>query len=347
MARKHFRVAQCATGFVGRHAIRAVVAHPLMELVAVKVYTAAKVGLDAGVISGIEPVGIIATDDIARVIAAAPDCVIYAPHLPILDEMCRLLAAGINIVTSRMEFNYRDRIDPEWRQPLEAACAQGGSSLFASGTTPGWSTEIIPLALLTKLRRLDCITLTEFADCSMRPTPEMLFDLLHFGADPATLDPNEPHVTTISTPPSISMTADAVGLTLDDVVCRKEYALTRNRVEILAGSVEVGTIGAMRMIIEGVHKGRVVIRRVTTWYVTKDVEPQWEFGDRGWHYSVEGDVPLDVTIYAPVDSPEHYTSISSGFTANPIVNAVSSVCEVSPGIKHLAELPQILPYFGD
>jgi 4-hydroxy-tetrahydrodipicolinate reductase len=65
--------------------------------------------------------------------------VVYAPHEADFDDVCRLLEAGINLSTSRMEFNYRGRMAPELLARIEAACARGGSSLYATGSTPGSS----------------------------------------------------------------------------------------------------------------------------------------------------------------------------------------------------------------
>jgi 4-hydroxy-tetrahydrodipicolinate reductase len=345
MARKHYRVAQWGTGNVGMRALRAVIEHPLFELVGVKVYADAKIGRDAGELCGAARTGVIATRNIEDIIAAKPDCVIYMPDRAEMDMLCRLLEAGINIATSRMEFNGRDKIEPEVRRKLESACARGKASLYATGSTPGLFIENIPFALSALLRRLDCLTLTDFADMSSRNSPEMLFEILRFGSDPASLDSKAPFGTAISTPPSLTMMAAAMGLPLDDIVTGREFAVTRHRTRIAAGVIEAGTIGAMRMDIAGMRNGQTVIRRRSVWYVTKDVAPAWDLRPTGLHYRVEGDTPLDVMLTFPV-SEEEYPKISPGFTAHPVVNAVPYVCEAAPGIRQTDELPPVIGYFG-
>jgi hypothetical protein len=55
------------TGNVGRAAIRAVTAHPELELTAVLVHDPRKVGRDAGEIGGLgRSTGVTATDDVER-----------------------------------------------------------------------------------------------------------------------------------------------------------------------------------------------------------------------------------------------------------------------------------------
>lgn len=341
MEQRRYRIAQWGTGNVGSYALRSIIEHPQFDLVGVRVYSDAKAGRDAGELCGLPPTGVIATQDIADIIAAGPDCVVYMADHAEIDVLCDLLEAGINISTARMEFNFRDRIEPETRRKLEAACERGQSSLYGTGSTPGWFTEVMPLALSGLERRLECVTLTDFADMSSRNSPEMLFEVLPFGKDPATLDPNAPVGTAMSSPPSLSMTAAAWGLPVDEIVTNRAYALTRNRTTIAAGTLEAGTIGAMRMEIAGLRNGKPVIRRRSTWYVTRDVEPEWDLRDTGLHYLVEGDLPLDVMVTIPV-SAEEYPKVSPALTANPVVNAVPFVCAAKPGIVQTNELPPII-----
>jgi 4-hydroxy-tetrahydrodipicolinate reductase len=345
MEPRRYRVAQWGTGNVGLYALRAIIEHPHFDLVGCCVYSDAKAGKDAGELCGLPANGIRTTQDIADIVAAKPDCVVYMPHEADFNDVCRLLEAGINISTSRMEFNYRDRLEPGLRARIEAACGRGHSSIYGTGSTPGWFTEVMPLALSALERRLDCITLTDYADMSSRNSPEMLFQVLPFGADPTTIDNSAPVGTAMSSPPSLSMTAAALGLAVDEIVTGRDFALTKGRVEIPAGVLEPGTIGAMRMTIAGLRDGKVVIRRNSIWYLTRDVEPAWDLRDTGLHYRVEGDLPLDVMITIPV-SAEDYPKVSPALTANPVVNAVPLVCAAAPGVRHTDELSPLLGKFG-
>ncbi|MEO7247123.1 MAG: dihydrodipicolinate reductase, partial [Novosphingobium sp.] len=182
MAARKYRIAQWGTGNVGLRALRAVIEHPQMQLVALRVYSEAKEGTDAGALCGSGHTGVLASRDIEDIIAARPDCVVYMPDHAELDDMCRLLESGINIATACIGFNHRESIQPAERARLEAACARGQSSLYSTGSSPGWSTEIMPFALLAMQRRLDCLTITDYADMGTRNSPEMIFSQLGFGA---------------------------------------------------------------------------------------------------------------------------------------------------------------------
>jgi len=58
-----------------------------------------KVGKDAGEIVGLPPTGVIATNDIEKVIVLDADCVLFAGIVKDLDMYCRLLRSGKNVIS--------------------------------------------------------------------------------------------------------------------------------------------------------------------------------------------------------------------------------------------------------
>ena len=144
--------------------MRRVIAHPGMELVGCWVSNPDKVGRDAGELAGVAPVGVKATNSIDDVIALKPDCVLYMPHVNRVDEVCRILESGANIVSTRMEYQNPAGLDAADRAAIEAACAKGGTSIHATGSSPGFISEAMPIVLTSISRRLDKLTISEFAD---------------------------------------------------------------------------------------------------------------------------------------------------------------------------------------
>ncbi len=59
-----------------------------------------KAGRDAGELVGIAPLGVAATNDIDALLALKPDCVVYKPMSINVDELVRILSAGVNVVTT-------------------------------------------------------------------------------------------------------------------------------------------------------------------------------------------------------------------------------------------------------
>src|SRR5262249_8714431 len=161
---------------------------------------------------------------------------------------------------------------------------------------------------------------------------------LKFGSKLTEIDPGQPIGTATSTPPSFRAVAAAIGLELDNVINTVDYAVTRQRETIAAGTLKAGTIGALRMGVIGMRNGKPILRRFSIWYAARDLEPQWELRDSGWRMQVVGDTSLDVSIAFDVAKAD-YAAYSPGLTAHPIVNAATYVCDAAPGILHTSDLP--------
>ena len=339
------RVVQWATGNIGTRSLRAIIEHPDLELVGVHVHADDKVGKDAGELCGAGPTGVLATGSIDDVLALGADCVLYMPQGCDVDDVCRILASGTNIVTTRGEFVRPASMDPEVRRRVEDACAEGGTSIHATGSSPGFISEALPIVLLTMHRRLDLLQIDEFADMSSRDSPELLFELMGFGGDPAAFDARRFGHLAHAFGPSLSVLADAIGLPIDAIESSGEVAVAAHDVEIAAGTVEAGTVAAQRPIVTALRDGEPLMRFRANWYVTTDVEPAWDLRETGWRVQALGDTPIDLEIRFPVD-PAHYAEVSPGFTAHPAVNAVATVCAAAPGIRTTFDLPKVIPRLG-
>jgi 4-hydroxy-tetrahydrodipicolinate reductase len=118
-----------------------------------------------------------------------------------------------------------------------------------------------------------------------------------------------------------------------------------HRTEIVAGVVEAGTLGGMRITISGMRGGKLLLRFRANWYVTADIDVDCGLMHSGWRIRVDGDTPLDVTIRFPV-TLEEYPLMSPCLTAHPAVNAAAAVCAAAPGIRTSLDLPQIVPFLA-
>ncbi|MFF7923060.1 dihydrodipicolinate reductase [Streptomyces mirabilis] len=344
-ARPQLRVVQWASGNIGSRALRAVLEHPDLTLAGLYTHTPDKAGRDAGELCGLGPTGVIATHDIDEIVALGADCVLYMPRACDMDEVCRLLASGANVVTTRGEFHRAASLDPAVRERVEAACESGKSSIHSTGSSPGFITEALPLALSSIQRRLDGLTIEEFADLSQRDSPELLFDVMGFGKPPAEYDERRLSVVRDSFGPSLHMVADTLSIPLDSVEAEGEVATAPRPVHIAAGTLRPNTVAAQRITVSGLRGGRPLLRFRATWYCTTDLDRAWDVRATGWHITVDGDAPLDIDLRFPV--PLHrMAAMSPSYTANRAVNAVPVLCEASPGIRSTADLPHIVARLG-
>ena len=319
-----YRVIQWATGTIGRRALTVSLEHPDLEVVGVRVYDPAKVGEDIGTLAGLEPVGVAASDDVDALVAMDADCVLHMPSRCDVDELCRLLASGKNVVSTCSEFvQPRYGLADDVLAQLEAACEAGGTSLFATGSSPGFISDVLPMALLFVQRSLRTLVIEEFADLSQRPSPKLLFEVMGMGRRPGAVDERRAAHLGASFGPSLQALAARVGLPTDRVDAQAEVAVATKPITIAAGDTV-----------------RISFR--ATWYCTDVLEPAWPLGATGWRVTVDGDAPFTVELPFPITT-EQLAAVTPGYTAHPAVNAVAAVCEARPGVLTTADLPVIVP----
>ena len=339
------RVVQWATGNIGTRSLRAVIGHPELELAGVYVTFPAKAGKDACDLCGSPATGVLATNSVEEILALKPDCVLYMPAACDFDEVCRILASGANVVTTRGEFHHPGSMDPAVRERVVAACATGKTSIHSTGSSPGFISEALPIVLTSIQRRLDSLTISEFADLSQRDSPDLLFNVMGFGRPLAEFDARRFGFGAVSFGPSLRLTAEALGMPLDSVESTGEVAAARVTTRIAAGTLEAGTVAAQRMTVSGIRNGRPVLRFAANWYCITDLDPAWDVRATGWHVYVDGDAPLDIDLRFPVPI-ERMGDMSPGYTANRAVNAVPYVYAAEPGIRTTVDLPQIIARLG-
>lgn len=342
---RRLRVVQWATGTVGKAAMRAVLAHPKLELVGVKVYAPAKIGVDAGTLCGAPDTGIAAVGDMASIIATRPDCVLYMPESSDMDDICALLEAGINISTTRAEFFHPGSMPPETRARIEQACARGQSAIHSSGSSPGFITEALPLVLLSLSRRLELLTIEEFANCVDGCSEDMLVNIMGFGETPERFAARPFIERDQVFGHSLEALADAVGITIDRFEVSGDIALAAEPTRLHRSTIAAGTVAGQRMITTGYRGDRPVMRFQCNWFVTEKLDPPWPLQPDGWRVTVEGDTPLQISIGFPIPPGQREMTLPN-LTAHRPVNAIPAICAAPPGIVTSAQLPQIIAHLG-
>jgi hypothetical protein len=341
------RVIQWATGGVGRAAVAGVVNHPDLELVGCWVHSADKVGADVGEICGIDPLGVMATSEVDELLALDADCVIYSPVMADTAVVCRLLAAGLNVVTPLSWFFAGGRDE----SAIEAACAEGGSSVHGTGIHPGGVTERIPLVISALSQSITHVRAEEWSDIRSYDAPAVVGDIMLFGKTPEDAAASiMPAILGDGFGQSIAMLAHELGFALDpELAVSHDVAVATAPIDSPIGTIAPGRVAAQTFCWEGTVRGEPVITVRTNWFMGEDhLDPAWNFGPEGERFEVEvtGDPSTSLTIHG-----WHPQSIAAGLARNPgivatgthCVSAVASVVAAAPGIRSYLDLP---PYAG-
>jgi 2,4-diaminopentanoate dehydrogenase len=345
-----YRVVQWSTGGVGSLAIAAISRRPDLELVGVWVHAPDKVGRDAGEIAGIGPLGLRATSDVDGLLELAPDCVCYAASgesrpTEAVDDFCRILEAGINVVTTSVPgLLYPPAFDATEVSRIETACRRGEASLYASGIEPGFAGDHLVLTLATLSDRIRSIRTQEIFGYEHYPVAFTMFEVFGFGKPLEHRCLMElPGVQTSAWGPPVRLVADQLGVELSEIRETYEKRVTDRSLDVAAGVIDAGTVGAVRFETIGVVDGRdaIVIEHVNR--MAPDLAPEWPTADRDGTYRivVDGEPSLNCELQlGTIDSFSHDGMVA---TTMRVVNAIPYVCDAAPGIVTATSLHVTLP----
>jgi hypothetical protein len=333
---KTYRVIQWATGTVGKVAIRHIAQNPVLELAGVWVSSDAKAGKDAGEIAGIEPLGIVATNDTEALIATEADCVHFAPAVQDVDLVCRLLRSGKNVVSPLGPYYRTEYFRHEW-EPIEAACKDGGTTFHGSGIHPGFSGDLLPLTLTRVMDKIDHIHVYEVIDHLANPSNYISF--MGFGRDCEDLlaNPSRSHEAPRIFAQSMAMVLESLGCTIDDLTTDLEVAAAVKDIAYPGGVVKKGTVAGQHYEWTAWSKGKARMTFHCFWVMGReDVNPRWDCGESGYRVRFEGNPPMEVTMGRPKDASGNTMYLGLPWTAMAGVNTIAEVCEHAPGfITHL------------
>ena len=307
-------------------------------------------GARRGRARGGDPIGVTATDDVDAILAQGVDCVVYAAQGPEQDagsvpDYVRLLSAGVNVVTtSSWALLYPPTYEPSWRAQLEEAAAGGGVSLYASGIEPGFAADQLPILLTTMSNTITSIRSSEIAMYDTYPVTFMMMDVMGFGRPPD-------HDAMLGLPgsilsawaPGINLIASALGVELDEIREEFDRVVSDRTFEVACGTIEAGTVGAIRTQAIGVVDGRgaIVIEHVNR--MAADLAPEWPTAERDGLYriTIEGDP--DIICEMAAGDPQHASPGAMVATAMRVVNAVPYVVDAPSGLVTSLDLPITAP----
>ena len=340
------RVVQWTTGNVGKESVKAIAANSDLELVGCYAWSESKDGVDVGELAGTDPLGVAATSDVDALLELKPDCVVYNPMWPSVDELVRILESGVNVVTTAAFINGR-RLGGD-RDRLVEACERGGSSLMGTGVSPGFA-ELVAITVAGICSRVDKVTVSETADTTFYDSPDTERPV-GFGHP---IDHPDLHdmarAGTAVFGEAVAMVADALGVELDDIVCESEFAKTTEDVEMASWTIPAGCVAGVAASWKGRVGAHTVVDLNVRWKKGSTLEPDWIIEKDGWVITVDGLPTVTTTLdFLPppdfqADTIEDFMAIGHIITALPALNAIPVVVTAPPGIVSYSDLNFPMP----
>lgn len=340
------KIIQWGTGTAGKLTAQAVHESPDFELAGCYVYTDAKNGLDVGDICGIGPIGVTATTDKEAIYATPADCALYMTMEEFtadraVDDICRLLASGKNVIALASTILYHPAaMGQEVVDRIEAACREGGTSYLGSGIEPGWASVVLPMLLSSVSRKIDTMHIREVLSYRDYDTAASMFDMMGFGGPSKSMPPTPVPMEHVGVYSSLLLfLAKAFNFEIDEVIVEMTDILADKDYEIAVGRIPAGTVAAKQYAFTAVIGGQP---RIKLEHFTRAAGPGpmgWPQGE-GLFVTTTGDPSLDLSIKFSLHGTKP-TDDGSLIAAMYVIHSIRSVCDATPGIHSVLDLPMI------
>jgi 2,4-diaminopentanoate dehydrogenase len=338
------RVIHCGTGNIGLEALRGIIHHPDLELVGQYVSSPEKAGKDSGELAGEAASGVIATHDWNELLELDADCLCYfgnsiGRELQAAMDIVPFLERGTNAVTlSIFPWAHPATCPPEFRDPVEAACAKGNSTAFFTGIDPGWATTDLAIAALACADRVDCVRVMELGWWGDYTAEFVCREYFGFGQPPG----YQPLLITGGFlrkmwDPTLHEIAGALGVKIEEFRTVYETDSLDHDIVCGFGTVKAGTAAAVHFELQGISGGRPGVIVEHNDLVGRNIGKRWKLpfgpGEVAYRIEIEGD---------PAYSLELNFDFGPGLkvTAMPPVNAIPAVCAAAPGLKGPLDIPR-------
>lgn len=359
------KVAVWGPGSMGLIALRGVIDHPQLQLVGLVVHSDAKAGRDAGELCGIPPVGVVATQNPAEMLAGDADVVVYAAaaNLRPLDavaDMSAILRAGKNVVScSVVPLVFPDAPEPEraaFTEPLRQAALVGGATFFSTGIDSGFANDVLPLVLTGVSRVIQSVRVTEMFNYATYPDRAAVYEILGFGQPPeVTPFAAAPGIFTFGWGPVLHQLAAGLDIKIDRIEEHVDRIAAPESFDTPTGHIAAGTIAAMRSTLTAYvgDTPTLVLDHVTR--MRDDIAPDWpqprisiepkdlgygQASGRGlYRVEIDGSPSMRCEFEMAEDRDHDLGARIAG--ASRMVNAIPAVCAAKPGLLSALDLPLV------
>ena len=343
-----FRVVHSGTGMIGRAALDGILNHPELELVGMYVHSPEKLGKDVGVFINRDAVGIKTTDRWDELLALKPDCLSYMSNsigreVDAANDVCRFLERGVNAVTASIfAWAYPPAVPPEFAH-VHAACVKGRSSVYFSGSDPGWATTDMAIAALQMADHVECVRVCELGYWGNYEAEYVCREYFGFGQPPGFVPLLiKGGFLEQMWRPTLMNLCEAMGVQIEDWNVVHETDCLDHDVDTGFGVVRAGTASVVHFELQAINGGRPVAVVEHVDRVGRGAGPQWKApcgpGEFAFRIEVEGTPSCWVEHQMVHDLQIHMVSgrmgnVTNGkSTAMPLINAIPAVCRAEPGL---------------
>jgi len=341
--RRPLRMIQFGLGAAGSEILRLARAKKV-ELVGAVDSDPAKIGRDAGEITGIGRLGVKVEKPGSFFQPGVADIVMHATRYDpaaTTEDLVGFLRAGINAITiSGISFLAGEH--PALADRLDQAARAGGATVVGTGLNPGFLQDVVPILMTSgceSIRKITGIRVTDFSPWG----PEVMH---HYGIG---LTPHEFELQVATgkiglhaeITQSISMIAYALGGIAEAFEHQRVSIVTSIKRAAPAVTIDAGLVCGFRHIATARCSTGPEIRLELIGVVHPD--PASDGVETGTKVIIDGLPDVEVTIKGELNAARGVYAA----TAARAVNAIPHVVAARPGLTSLADLPVMAWWDGN
>jgi 4-hydroxy-tetrahydrodipicolinate reductase len=343
--REPYRIAIWGPGDVGSICIREATRLPEFDVGGAYVYSERKNGVDVGVLAGIDPLGVRATNDLDAFLAIDCDCVLYTaldfPGSSALNDFTTLLEAGKNVLTPQ-PYNYMPARPAEFQEAIEAAGRRGGATFHAGGINPDFISQKWALLMTGLSNDVRQIKIEEYFDCVQQANPTTL-QIIGLGGDPDEAMSEQSPALFYQRQywfQMIEHMASEMGVELSKMEASSYSEPAPEDLVTEVMTIPKGRTGRVAYESIGYLGDDPFITMRVGWYLTPLMQPAGVTNDVQWILTIEGRPSTRCTLDVGASFLTDLTAIDGepaapGYLAFGItlIQAIPSVVAAEPGVK--------------
>lgn len=289
-------------------------------------------GMDLGEVLGMDAVGVPVTTNLDELLDNDKvDVVTIATTSWVerqLPDLCRILSAGINVVSIAEELAAPEAQHPEAAAELDALAKEHGVSIVGVGVNPGFVLDLLVVTLTAGSHEVTSVEATRVNDLS--PYGPTVLSTQGVGTSPEQFAAGVADgsiVGHVGFPESIRLISDALGLGVDRVEETREPIVSSVRREFRNVVIDPGMVAGCSHVGIG-YRGDTEVVRLTH---PQQVLPELEGQSTGDYITIHGVPEISMST-----GPEIAGGVA---TIGIAVNAVPRILAASPGLKRVIDLP--------
>jgi hypothetical protein len=333
--KEKLKIIQYGIGAMGSNMVKLLQNKVLAEVVGVIDIDKAKIGLDAGIVAGMdEELGVFVEYPPREVLDRVDADIVLHATTAFMEEaypqIMELIEHRLNVITIAQELFFPLEANIQKANELDAKAKEMGVRISATGINPGFIMDIVPVVCSLPCWRIDKIFAHRHVDFSPYGPDEMK----HIGAGKSVeafiQGIQEGTIGHIGLLETAAMVTHCLGLPIEELHQEKEPITTLKGRETPFVQIPPGAVCGFRQKVLGYHGGQEILHFQMVGLVAPDQEEDSvELGD---YTRIYGEPNVDIMIKEEV-------SQKGGLgTAAAAVNMIPRLLAAPPGLHKMFEL---------